>query len=78
MHSVFSGQFIFVKRLTQQSFVKLVVTFHFTDESGSGLCSVDERTIIEYGVVGGLKICKGTRSTKVKPTPVSLFLPEIL
>jgi hypothetical protein len=41
------------------------------------LHSVDDRTINEYGAVGGIRFGRGKRRTRRKRAPMSLCPPEI-
>jgi hypothetical protein len=43
----------------------------------SGLHSVDDRTINEYGAFGVMKNSRGIQSTRVKPAPLPLYPLEI-
>lgn len=38
---------------------------------------INDRMIDEYGRDGGMRICKGNRSTLRKPVPVPLYPPKI-
>jgi hypothetical protein len=44
----------------------------------SKLHSINDRIIIEYGAVGGMRIGRGNQSTWRKPEPVPLCPPQIL
>jgi hypothetical protein len=39
--------------------------------------SIDNRTINEYGAIGGMRTDRGNRSTWKKPSPVTLCPPQI-
>jgi hypothetical protein len=45
--------------------------------SPSGVYSINNRMIKEYGAVGGIRIGRGNQSTRGKPAPVPFCSPQI-
>jgi hypothetical protein len=60
-----------------QAILKCFEVCHLTTLSVLRLYSVDYRMINEFGVVGGMRSGKGNRSTRRKPAPATLCLPQI-
>jgi hypothetical protein len=50
---------------------------YFMTFSVSRLYSIDDNMINECGAAGGMRIGRGSRSTRGNPSPVTLCLPQI-
>jgi hypothetical protein len=55
----------------------LVIVCYLTMLSFSRLYSVDDRMFNECGVVGGMGVGRGDRTTRRKPVPLPLCPPQI-